>query len=259
VEDVDAGGGVTFLTRFAVPNDGLLEEDEAFSLTGDNPCINVDHGAICFAISEAAALLAAVALFTVLASLVSEWTLELPLPLPFELNPEYPRLCAYGLNELIEDDAVGRSVLFNGLSATLRIWVPLPFVVVLAATVGVGMAPSPAAAVSLDLVAVDTAEETAEDTTEPPTEGEEALNGVALGVLPGVACRSRMLMSRARSFVAASRIEMTPVYYLLTLRNDGRKENQKKKTNLHHPHTQPLASSPSTAAPKQAASAFFAV
>ena len=33
--------------------------------------------------------------------------------------------------------------------------------------------------------------------------------GVRLGVL-GVACKSRVLMSNARSFVAASRIESTP-------------------------------------------------
>ena len=79
--DVEGGGGGdSFLTRFAVPNGE--EAAAVFSLTGDNPWIKVDHGAICFAISEAAALLAAVALLTVTAlaaSFASELVLELPL------------------------------------------------------------------------------------------------------------------------------------------------------------------------------------
>jgi hypothetical protein len=40
-------------------------------------------------------------------------------------------------------------------------------------------------------------------------EGEDR-RGVKLGV-PGVTCKSRVLMSNARSFVAASRIESTPI------------------------------------------------
>lgn len=178
VEEV-SGGGVIFLVRFAVVEDGLFED--GFSLTGDNPCINVDHGAICLAISEAAALLAADALLTVFASPLSTLALEWELPLEFE--PEYPRLWAYGLNELIEEDPAGRSVFFNGLSATRRCWVPL-VILVLATPVDVGMALSPAAMVDFGL---DTTEDMAGDTAgEPTTEG-EAFNGVALGVFPGVA------------------------------------------------------------------------
>lgn len=70
--DVD-GGGVIFLTPRLVmvalgeadDRPRAVDDDGDFSLTGDSPWISVDHGAICLAISEAAALLAAVALLTV--------------------------------------------------------------------------------------------------------------------------------------------------------------------------------------------------
>ena len=65
-----------------------------------------------------------------------------------------------------------------------------------------------------DFAILDTTEETAEDITEEPATEGEAFNGVALGVFPGVACRSRMLMSMARSLVAASKMEMTPILLL---------------------------------------------
>ena len=232
--DVD-GGGVIFLTPRLVivalgeADDGprAADDDSDFSLTGDNPWINVDHGAICLAIREAAALLAADALLTVtvfalvgffvfalsvffIALLTVLWLSKLELTLEFE--PEYPRLCAYGLKELIDDDPLGRRVFFSGLSATLRCWMPpLAAVVVLVLAASVGVGPSVAAIV--DLAVPDTTEDMTEDTAEEPTtEGEEAsFNGVAFGVLPGVACRSRMLISMARSFVAASRMEMTPI------------------------------------------------
>jgi len=223
--DVD-GGGVIFLTpRLVMVALGevengprALDDDGDFSLTGDNPWINVDHGAICLAISEAAALLAAVALLTVtvfalftLASsvffVIALLTALLLSKLEFE--PEYPRLCAYGLKELIDDDPLGRSVFFNGLSATLRCWTPPLVAVVVLVLAPVGVAPSLAAIVNW--VVFDTTEDTAEDTAEEPATEGEAFNGVALGVLPGVACRSRTLISMARSFVAASRMERTPV------------------------------------------------
>ena len=44
---------------------GVLADSGDFFSTGDNPWINVDHGAICLTISEAGALVAAVALSTV--------------------------------------------------------------------------------------------------------------------------------------------------------------------------------------------------
>lgn len=252
--DVD-GGGDTFLMRFAVPNDdddGGEEVEADFSLTGDNPCIKVDHGAICFAISEAAALLAAVALLTVTA-FASELALL-----------ELPRLCAYGLRELMEEAPLARRVLFNGLSATLRCsccgCTALPF----ALAVAVVVPPSAAALAWAPVVA----EDTTEDNIEPVIEGEgEAppFNGVAFGVLPGVAWRSRMLMSNARSFVAASRMEMTPIVCcmissvsIILIKETKKEKKNRKKTNLHHLHTPPWAA-PSTAAPRQDACGFFAV
>jgi hypothetical protein len=45
--------------------------------------------------------------------------------------------------------------------------------------------------------------------TSPAIKG-EGRRGVISGVM-GVACKSRVLMSNARSFVAASRIESTPI------------------------------------------------
>ena len=65
-----------------------------------------------------------------------------------------------------------------------------------------------------DFAILDTTEETAEDITEEPATEGEAFSGVALGVFPGVACRSRMLISMARSLVAASKMEMTPILLL---------------------------------------------
>ena len=81
---------------------------------------------------------------------------------------------------------------------------------------------------------VDRAEDTAEASTEEG--GEEPppapFNGVAFGVLPGVAWRSRMLISNARSFVAASRMEITPIDIVsvtdYTYRERGRKGQREK-------------------------------
>jgi len=214
--DVD-GGGVIFLTpRLVMVALGevengprALDDDGDFSLTGDSPWINVDHGAICLAIREAAALLAADALLTFFMFASSVFFIPLLLSLEFEFEPEYPRLCAYGLNELIDDDPLGRSVFFNGLSATLRCWTPplVAVVVLVLAPVGVGTSPE----TIVNLVVLGATEDTTEETAEEPATEGEAFNGVALGVLPGVACRSRTLISMARSFVAASRMERTPI------------------------------------------------
>ena len=94
-----------------------------------------------------------------------------------ELGPEYPRLCANGLNELTDDNALGRGVLFNGLSAILRCWMPLVAVIVLVLAAPVGVAPL------LSARGFDATEDTSEDTAkeEPAIEGKEAaLNGVLM-------------------------------------------------------------------------------
>lgn len=98
--DVD-GGGVIFLTLHLVivalgeadDRPRAADDDGDFSLTGDSPWINVDHGVICLVISEAAALLAAMALLTfvgffMFASLA--FFIVLLLSLEFELEQKYP-------------------------------------------------------------------------------------------------------------------------------------------------------------------------
>ena len=116
-------------------------------------------------------------------------------------------------------------------SATLRWWIFLVAVVVLVFAEPVGVAPVSVAVVSFDLVVLDTREDTAEDSTEEPvTEDKEAairINGVAFAVLSGVACRSKMLISKARLSVAASRMEMPPIYPLAIMLEQETKEERK--------------------------------
>ena len=98
-----------------------------------------------------------------------------------------------------------RSVFFNGLSATLRC------VFVIVASVGVGFPLEGFGSSSLDAANISMDDDNPKSIT---GEGDgDGRRGVAFGVLLGVACRSRMLMSSARSLVAASRTESTPNHF----------------------------------------------
>ena len=107
---------------------------------------------------------------------------------------------------------------------------PLVAVVVLVFAAPVGVARVSAAMVGFDdLIILDTREDTAEDSTEElAAEGEEAaIDGVAFGMLFDVACKSKVLISKARSYVAAPRMEMPPIYSLaITLEQETEEERK---------------------------------
>jgi hypothetical protein len=79
--------------------------------------------------------------------------------------------------------------------------------------------------------AVDTTEDTADERLDNrwdgnPNDSGGDRRGVAFGVLLGVACRSRMFMSIARSLVAASKMDITPIISYKTVRSwKEKKEN----------------------------------
>ena len=93
---------------------------------------------------------------------------------------------------------------FNGLSATLGC--VCVFSVVVGSGGCAGFPPAGFCSSYVDVAEEDTSCDAVVDN--PRALGSR---GVALGVLPGVAWRSRVLMSSARSLVAASRIDLTPV------------------------------------------------
>lgn len=74
--------------------------------------------------------------------------------------------------------------------------------------------------------AVDTTEDTAEEKWDgKPNDSGGNRRGVAFGALLGVACKSRILTSGARSLVAASRMDITPIISYKPLKVERNKES----------------------------------